>query len=129
MEQKTKQLLFVYNANSGLGNALLDAAHKIINPATYECSLCQLTYGAVREKARWKKFREDTSFPMQFLHKDEFEREWGHEIHESYQFPAVFLLAAAKLSKLVGAEELNAMKSENELIHRIEGIINSLDNS
>lgn len=32
---------------------MLDAAHKLISPATYSCSLCALTYGAVSMKRSW----------------------------------------------------------------------------
>ncbi len=40
-------LVFVYNANSGLLNALLDMGHKVVSPRTYPCSLCALTYGSL----------------------------------------------------------------------------------
>jgi len=38
------KLIFVYNADSGLLNAMKDWAHKIVSPETYPCSLCALTY-------------------------------------------------------------------------------------
>lgn len=123
METENTQLLFVYNANSGLGNAMLDTAHKILNPATYSCSLCQLTYGAVREKANWKRFRQGSAFPMHFLHKDEFAQGWGEEPLATDQFPAIFLETAGALQLLVHADELNTMNSEKELIRRVEEII------
>ena len=69
------KLIFVYNATSGKLNALFDIAHKVINPETYECSLCALTHGAFSEKKVWSKFKENTDIEMTFLHKDEFERE------------------------------------------------------
>ena len=40
-----KELIFIYNAKSGLVNELLDFAHKIISPETYNCNLCAITYG------------------------------------------------------------------------------------
>lgn len=43
----TTTLIFVYNAKSGLISAFGDMVHKIVSPATYPCSLCALTYGAV----------------------------------------------------------------------------------
>ena len=126
MTKEITQLIFVYNANSGLGNAMLDAAHKILNPATYSCSLCQLTYGAVREKTNWKRFRQDAAIPMQFLHKDEFAHRVGEALVTSNRFPAIFLKRSGSLELLVGAEELNAMDSEAELIQHVEGIIANL---
>ena len=126
MMKEQKHLLFVYNANSGIGNIMLDAAHKILNPATYSCSLCQLTYGALREKANWKRFRQESPIPMQFLHKDEFAQSRGERSIDMYPYPAIFLESAGSLQLLVRADEINAMESEAELIHRVEGIISTL---
>ena len=39
------ELLFVYNADTGLFNTVADAAHKILSPSTYSCNLCKVTYG------------------------------------------------------------------------------------
>lgn len=69
-------LLFVYNADSGLGQAIFDAVHKIVSPQTYPCSLCALTYGAVSMKAEWKAALATLPLPARFLHRDEFTREW-----------------------------------------------------
>jgi len=125
VKKDKRQLLFVYNANSGLGNAMLDTAHKILNPATYSCSLCQLTFGAFSEKANWKHFRKTSTMPMAFMHKDEFAHSWGDEIFRSYEFPSIFLQETGKIQLLVNAAELNAMVSEAELMQRVEEIINA----
>jgi hypothetical protein len=42
---KTKSLLFVYNADSGVFNLVTDIAHKIFSPQTYACQLCCITHG------------------------------------------------------------------------------------
>lgn len=118
-----RSLLFVYNADSGLGNALLDTAHKVLNPATYACSLCQLTYGTVLEKKKWRAFREKSDMPMRFLHKDEFAKEYSVE----EDFPAVFLEHEGVLRLCIAAEELNALEDEQELILNIQRIITSSD--
>ena len=65
------RLIFVYNADSGLGNAMLDSMHKIVSPQTYDCQLCALTFGVFTEKEQWKNFRETSEISMEFLHKDE----------------------------------------------------------
>ena len=79
------ELIFVYNADSGILNLLKDAAHKMLKPETYPCSLCALTYGAVSEKRRWWKFRKEDGRSMRFLHKDKFEAEFG----KRYEYPVV----------------------------------------
>ena len=38
------EIVFIYNAKSGTVNSLIDWAHKIVSPDTYECSLCSMTY-------------------------------------------------------------------------------------
>ncbi len=65
-------LIFVYNANSGYFNMVMDIGHKIFSPATYPCSLCELTYGIFKIKPEWDIFIKEMSIPILFLHKDEF---------------------------------------------------------
>jgi len=79
------ELIFVYNADSGILNLLKDAAHKMLRPGTYPCSLCALTYGAVSEKRRWRQFRNNDGRTMRFLHKDEFEAEFN----QRFEYPLV----------------------------------------
>lgn len=123
LEKNSLELLFIYNANSGLGNAMLDAAHKIMQPSTYSCSLCQLTYGAVQEKREWKRFRQESALPMRFLHKDEFMRAWGDRYGRSLAFPVIMLQTGNQLYQMVDAAELNAMDSVDKLIQRVKEII------
>ncbi|WP_273567857.1 hypothetical protein [Maribacter halichondriae] len=53
-----QKLIFIYNADSGFRNAIIDGAHKILSPNTYECNLCELTFGAFTENKVWAKFRK-----------------------------------------------------------------------
>lgn len=113
-------LLFVYNADSGLGNALLDTAHKLMNPATYACSLCQLTYGTFQEKKNWKEFREQFHLPMIFLHRDEFFDAHQNISREDTALPIIYKSDQEQLEVLVEAVELNELKSESGLIELIK---------
>ena len=67
-------LIFVYNAPDGIGAALIDAAHKLISPATYPCSLCAVTYGAVSMRRDWKAYLARLPHPVRFYHRDGFRR-------------------------------------------------------
>lgn len=67
-----KKLIFVYNADSGKLNALLDSLHKVVSPSTYSCKICELTHSTVGERKVWKEFREELDVEADFLHKDEF---------------------------------------------------------
>ena len=65
------------HADSGFLNSLLDIGHKIINPQTYECNLCNLTFGNFVENKKWKDFRKSTDIDLEFLHRDEFEEKYN----------------------------------------------------
>ncbi|WP_229732489.1 GTPase [Muriicola marianensis] len=118
--ESTRKLLFVYNADSGLGNNLLDAAHKILNPATYDCRLCELTYGAFREKRSWKAFREQSEATMEFLHKDEFLKTYSSKFLPAYSFPIVLEVTAHDMEVFLGTEELNALNHTDDLIRKVK---------
>lgn len=66
-----RKLVFVYNANSGAWNALFDAAHKLVSPSTYACSLCALTYGAVAKKRAWANFLRSLPHDVRFAYRDQ----------------------------------------------------------
>lgn len=106
-----KTLLFVYNADSGLFNTLTDIAHKIFSPQSYECNLCAITYGTFAIRAEWKEFLETLPCGLEFLHRDEFARQFG--LHTP--LPAVFLKDGDGLETLIGADEINACSSIAEL--------------
>ncbi|MCB2410485.1 hypothetical protein [Hymenobacter lucidus] len=99
------QLVFVYNANAGRLNALLDLAHKTLAPATYPCSLCAITYG-VRMRPEWKSFVESLPVGAEFLHRDEFGAVYPWLAQTP--LPAVFLKDDfGELNPLITAQELN----------------------
>lgn len=72
------ELVFIYNADSGLVSAVLDSAHKLISPSTYQCELCSITHGLFGEREAWRKFRESFDGIMTFLHRDE--TDWQGEL-------------------------------------------------
>ncbi|ALM09021.1 GTPase [Sediminicola sp. YIK13] len=111
-----EKLLFVYNANSGRGNTWMDVAHKILSPKTYDCNLCYITFGVFSENKAWKRFREQSSLEMEFLHKDEFAKSYASKFGHKFTFPIVLAEAANGFEVYVGTEELNALKNSEDLI-------------
>ena len=109
------KLIFVYNADSGLVNAVIDIAHKVISPQTYQCNLCALTYGLVGEKDTWEKFRQESDTEMEFLHKDEFEQQYVRK----FDYPVV-LKKDKNLDVAISRAELNEIKTLDELIWRVK---------
>ncbi|WP_276496371.1 hypothetical protein [Pontibacter litorisediminis] len=112
------KLLFVYNAKTGLFNKLTDAAHKIVSPATYSCSLCALTYGNFTVLEEWAEYVERLPLEAVFLYKDE----WRHrEVYDSY--PLVALQREERIDVLLHAGELGAMKTIEQLQHRLDELL------
>ena len=112
------KLIFVYNADSGLLSSMFDLGHKILNPETYECNLCSLTYGNFIENKKWKEFRKNLQVEMEFLHRDEFEKKYEIQI----EYPAI-LSFYDKAEVKISQEQLNRYKTLDELISVINKII------
>jgi hypothetical protein len=108
-----QRLIFVYNADGGLLNSVMDAAHKLISPSTYPCSLCAITYGAVSMRREWKDYLQAMPQDMVFYHRDEFISKWPDI---STKLPAIFLQdGPGPLTPLVSDEELDAISSVAQL--------------
>lgn len=114
------RLIFIYNANSGLRNALLDSAHKAISPNTYQCNLCDLTFGVINEKRDWKKFRKEEDWSMEFLHKDEFKKQYASKFAHKFEFPIVLIALNDEFQVFISAKELNKLENTEALIDLIK---------
>ena len=120
MEKNTAQkLIFVYNARSGARNAIFDSVHKVLTPSTYQCNLCDITYGLFAENQKWKRFRQDSIHEMTFLYKDGFLKHYASKFGYKFDFPVVLIEAGTDLEILVSAQELNKLQSPEELIEVI----------
>ncbi len=90
-----KQLIFVYNADGGTFNAIMDSVHKLFAPSTYQCSLCAITDG------------------MLTIRRDGFRQEWPDQ---NAKLPAIFLQEEdGSLRTVIGAEELDQQSSIAQL--------------
>jgi len=114
------KLIFVYNANSGTVNGYKDVLHKILSPNTYECSLCDITFGIFSENKRWKKFRETSNIEMKFLHKDEFLKTYRSKWLPKYDFPVILSEEKEQLEIFMASEEIDGFKKVDVLIEAIQ---------
>ncbi len=121
-----EKLIFVYNADSGLRNMVFDSAHKIFSPSTYECSLCDITYGAFTENTIWKKFRKKSAIEMEFLHKDEFAKTYKSKFGYKFTYPIVLVSRNESLEVAVKTQELDTMKRATDLIELLSRRISIL---
>lgn len=115
-----EKLLFIYNANSGKVNASLDVLHKVISPATYNCSLWGLTHGTLKENETWKAFRKSEKQPMEFLHKDEFQKQYKSKFGHKFTFPIVLAATSNGLEVFISSAEINAIEQPEVLIGLIK---------
>lgn len=111
-------LIFVYNADGGWLNALRDMVHKIVSPASYPCSLCALTYGAVTKRPAWRAFLARLGMPTQFLYRDAFQRDLDNR---DIPLPVILLLREGYPKEvLISASELDALLDLSALIALLE---------
>lgn len=118
-----EKLIFIYNANSGIRNKVIDSAHKILRPSTYPCKLCDLTYGAFKENRSWREFRKESTFEMEFLHKDEFKRQYASKFGHKFDWPIVLSSSNEDFEVFISCDEMNGLASAKELIHLIHSRI------
>ena len=121
MKKRLQQkLLFIYNANSGTRNIVLDSMHKVFSPKTYDCKLFGLTFGMVSENKTWKRFRRKSDIKMVFLHKDEFAKTYKSKFGHKFTFPIILAEGENGLEVLISTEELNQLKTTHGLIRLVE---------
>ncbi|HEX6838665.1 MAG TPA: hypothetical protein VF334_18940 [Polyangia bacterium] len=75
MSGRADQIILVYNAESGLRAMLLDVVKKAVGRE--DCSLCEITYGALGKRAAWSACEERLGTPVEELHRDQLPVEWG----------------------------------------------------
>lgn len=110
-------LLFIYNADNGFGNALLDFGRKYIQPSSYDCQLCMLSYGPLGVKKEWEQFIGTLPFKTVFLHRNEFLEQYTHI---DVSLPAVVQLKENNGYRiLIDATEFKRIDSLESLIDKI----------
>ena len=105
-------LIFVYNADSGLIALLGDITHRIISPQTYPCQLCALTYSFNGMSRDWKNFIASLNRRITFLHRDELQKLYGIA---DVSLPATFKIIDSQPQLWIKAEQLNRCQTLDEL--------------
>jgi len=111
------KLIFIYNADAGLGNAILDSLHKTFSPKTYPCKLCAITYGTVSMNKEWKTWLETGNFESIFLHKDEFV---SSEYNRAIMLPAILIEKENTVKVAVGNRDFETINTLEDLIRHLE---------
>lgn len=113
------KLIFIYNADSGMKNALIGTFHKFLSQKTYQCSLCEITFGVFSENTTWKKFRKSVEIPMEFLHRDEFLKQYASKFGAKFKFPVVLLENKGELELFISSDEVNKLTTIDQLIELV----------
>ena len=114
MSVSKEKLIFVYNADEGAFNTIMDTAHKIFAPSTYECNLCALTHGVTSMKSEWKSYMSTLNYETRFYHRAGFKTEWPML---DIELPAVMIQKDSDRPEvLMDAALLNEQKSLAQLM-------------
>jgi hypothetical protein len=101
-------LHFVYNVDGTPGALLRDFIHRIRDPETYPCRLCDLTYGRFIKKAEWSRFVAELPVRARFHLRGSFWQRFPKCRDEPV--PAVFVEESpGVLRTLISAEELRSV--------------------
>jgi len=123
--EESARLILIYNADGGVLNAMKDAVHKIVRPASYPCSLCALTYGWVAMHSDWRRFVFRLPMGKMFLYRDQVEKVFPGL---SVDLPAIlFHHGYGEPDLLVSSAELNAMQHRRQLMALIADRLGEAD--
>lgn len=125
MRQKPK-LHFVYNVDATPLALLLDFVHRILDPATYPCRLCDLTYGRFIKKASWSRFVAELPVDARFHLRAGFRRAFPDQAVE--RLPAVFVeRRSGETRVLISAKDLDGVRDLEGLQSLVERRVATLD--
>ena len=106
------KFIFIYNAKSDTVNAIIDYAHKMINPSTYNCDLCKLTHSNFGERKKWVDFKKKLDSDIEFYHINEFEIKFK----QSFNYPVIL---DKNLKVLLDNKTIGGLKDVSELIKKM----------
>ena len=107
------ELIFVYNAKSGMVNEFLDLAHKIVSPSTYNCNLCAISYGNFTMKKKWSDYISSLPVRSTFTYKDKVS-EYGFN---NIELPSIIFRNGSRSKVIISSEEINEFKKIDQLIN------------
>ena len=116
------EIIFIYNAKSGTVNSLIDWAHKIVSPDTYECSLCGITYDNLGKRVEWAAFLKELKIKSSFIYKDQI----IDEKLKDASLPCAYLKKPNDMNLLISSDEMNSYKNLNELIDSLRKKLDEL---
>lgn len=119
----TETLHFIYNVDATPVALVKDFVHRLVDPATYPCRLCDLTYGRFVKKPGWQLFLWSLPVKSAFYTRTGFLRKFPGSIHR--EFPAVLAEKhSGQFTVFISSNELASIPSlealESEVRSRLE---------
>jgi hypothetical protein len=118
------KLVFVYNADAGFMNGMMDSLHKTISPGTYDCALCAITHGFFSMDKSWRAYLKALPIAAEFFHRKDFVAAYPNA---QAVLPAILLDRDGGLSELIGAEEMKALSDVNALSSALDNALRAID--
>jgi len=117
-------LVFVYNAKSGVFNTLNDIAHKLFSQSKHQCDLCNLTHGYFHAREEWMTFLNGLDANIEFLHHDEYGDKYeSKESRLTQELPAIFVKEQGRLKLWIDKNNISKMSSTDELMETIRAAV------
>ena len=115
------ELIFIYNAKSGIANAFIDWGHKIISPETYDCNLCSITYNNFGKEKKWSDFLKKINIQSRFYYIDHLKDLTF--VNDDTKLPCIFIKQDNEFKLIIDSKELNTFVSVDQLITRLKDFL------
>jgi len=115
--EKEKELIFVYNIDSGFFSQIKRFLRKIIQPKICDCRLYRLTYSTFILKKEWQEFIVSLPFKLKFLYRNEFTRNYPE--YRKLKLPVVLFRGGEVVGPLITADVFNRIEGLEDLISEL----------
>lgn len=112
-----RNLVFIYNANSGILPKMKDYGHKEGEDEPGGCNLYAVTHSPIGMKKEWRRFINELGITVRFLSRNEFSSEFGSG---SETFPIAFIQAGKDLTPFITTDEINRCAHLDDLISFVQ---------
>ena len=114
MTTDTRRIIQVYNADGDALSVVIDAIHKVMSPASYPCSLCNVSYGPLSVRTKWRNYLGRLDADVLSLHRDEFR---GRFPATDVELPAILIQEpGAEPRVLLSKYRLDTIRDVDDLI-------------
>ena len=115
-----RQLIFIYNGDSGLLNSLVHLMHKTLSPSTYECSLCALIYNGISLDKGWLSYVAQLDAEVEYCHRDVFQVRHGRSFQS---YPLLLERTGETFTVLMAKADFDAVSDLDDLKTRLNTIL------